>query len=275
MRCKLLALDLDDTLLGPDRQAGPRERRAVRAVREMGAIPVVATGRPYASASLIAQQLETESPVISNSGALVHDSDGTILRELRLDRDLCLEVLRTATTGDLTIYVYTSAATLTNREHELTLRYSSILQVPISQERCLEDQLRSSKFHVHALGLRVDADDAGDLERELEATFKGEAWILRSVPTLVEILPPGASKGSALEFLCDHLDIPVQDTAAIGDGLGDMDMLQVAGCGILVANADEQLHDQVDMVTDQPHTDGVMEAIEHLFPGFVDHGRNR
>jgi len=261
---RLLALDLDDTLLGPDRKADEIARKVVRIARDAGIVPVVATGRPYASAQLFARRLRTDAPVIANNGAVVRAEDGTHLRELHLDEEIWSSAISTAEDEGWVIYVYTPGAIYSNRSHPDTWRYARILEVPIIISEELLRQIRESAEPVVAVGLRVQPEEGPEVEDDCRQLFGGEAQVMRSVPTLIEMLPRGADKGQALEFLCAHLDIPVERSVAVGDGRGDIEMLKAAGCGVFVSNADRKLHRLADWVTDHPHTHGVMQLVRRL-----------
>ncbi len=264
MTWKLLALDLDDTLLGPDREADEAAERAVRMARRAGILPVVATGRPYASAEIFARRLDTRAPVIANNGAVVRGADGSPLRELHLDRDAWLEAVDLARREGWVVYLYTPGGIYSNRAHPDTRRYARILEVPIQICERMVEEVSAAGQNVTAVGLRTKPDAGEEVEHHCRQLFGERALIVRSVPTLIEILPGRADKGSALAFLCAHLDIPLAASAAVGDGIGDIDMLEVAGCGVLVCNADTELHPLADWVTDHPHTQGVLQLVRRL-----------
>ena len=78
------------------------------------------------------------------------------------------------------------------------------------------------------------------------------------------IIDANVSKGKALKFIADRLGLDVKDFVAIGDSENDVEMLEVAGFGVAVANADEKLKDVADLVTSKPNGDGVVEALEFL-----------
>lgn len=268
MRYRLLALDLDDTVLGPDRKVGRRAREVIRAVQCRDAVVVLATGRPYSSARLFAGRLGIHGPVIANSGSVVRDSSGSVLRELTLDPALCGEILDFAAGHGLAAYVYTPESMHCNIPHSASERYSRILEVPIEVDGDLGASLGSLELPITAMGIRVDPDRAAGIESVFRRWVGEGAWVLRSIPTLIEILPPGASKGEALRYVARHLGIPIDQCVAVGDSIGDMDMLEAAGRGVLVANAERQLHEEADLVTCGSYIEGVAEVVERYFaPG--------
>ena len=256
-----IALDLDDTLLGPDRMVGPRARDAVRLVQDNGGLAVLATGRPYASAEAFARQLGLTGPVIANSGAVIGRPGGTLIRELFLDPDLVGEALDDAASRNLVAYVYTRGRTAATREHDDTARYARILDIPIA----VDD--RPDVRGVYVVCLRVPPGDGDRIEAELRDRLGSRAIVLRSLPSLIEILPRGATKGEALKHLAGLCDLSMGQLVAVGDGPGDLDMLEAAGFGVLVANAPEPLWERADAVTEAPYDGGVLEVVRRLFTG--------
>ena len=266
MTYKLLALDLDDTLLGPDREVGERTKEAVQLAQDRGVTVVLATGRPYCSAQLYAERLGILGPVIASSGAVVRDVQGRDLREQFLPRDLCASVVEDCDRRGAAVYVYTGCQVWSNRSHPATDRYARILDVPIEVDGNLAQNLLGFTEEVNALALRVDPDRAAQIEGFWKRRLGDDAVVILPLPTLVEILPSGGGKGSALDFVCCHLGIPIAASVAVGDSRGDIDMLQAAGLGVLVANAPPDLHPEADRVTTRPFVEGVIEVVQAFFP---------
>ncbi|MFO8060388.1 MAG: HAD family hydrolase [Bacillota bacterium] len=267
MTYKLLALDLDDTLLGPDRRVGDRAKEVVRLAQDRGAVVVLATGRPYSSARLFAGRLGISGPVIGNGGAVVRDGEGRKLRELFLDGELCAEVVGGADRCGAIVYAYNSCRVWTNRPHPATDRYAQILDVPIEVDEAFRRSIVRGDAGVNALALRVDDSCAAEVEGELRRRLGDRALVIHPLSTLIEILPPGGAKGDALDVVCSHLGLALSSCVAVGDSRGDIDMLRAAGLGVLVANAHPDLHPEADLVTTGPFVEGVLEVVERFFPG--------
>lgn len=266
MGYRLLALDLDDTILGPDRRVGRRAREVIRRAQCRDVTVVLATGRPYSSARLFARRLGITGPVVANSGSVIRDSCGRVLRELNLEAALCRDALDFAAARGLPAYLYTPDAVYCSVAHPAAERYSRILEVPIEVDEDLVQALDCRGLAVTAMGIRVDVDRASELESSFRCRVGRGASVLRSVPTLIEILPPGTSKGDALHYVAAHLGIPIHRCVAVGDSTGDLDMLEAAGRGVLVANAEHHLHERADLVTDGSFIEGVAEVVERFFP---------
>ncbi|MFP4199989.1 MAG: HAD family hydrolase [Bacillota bacterium] len=254
-RYSWIALDLDDTLLGPDRAVGYNARRAVQLVQGCEKVAILATGRPYASAKKFARELNLLGPVVANSGAVIRDPAGGVLRDLYLDPELVTRVLSEISARELVAYVYHGEHTVATADHRDTERYSRVLRIDIPVVPNPEPE------GVHAISVRVPPEIGARLERELREEFADIARVLRTLDTLIEILPRGAGKGAALRYLSCSLGLPLEELVAVGDSAGDMDMLEVAGRGVLVANAPRHLRGRADHVTREPYDEGVLRVV--------------
>jgi len=260
-----LALDLDDTLLGPDRKLGQLARVAVQEAVNLGVSVVIATGRDRSSATKVARRLNTSSPVIANSGAVVVDEKGCPLQILTLSGEIYSEIVNGAANSSL-MYVYSDRGIYTNRPHPRTKRYAEILNVPIDVKPDLTEADTSvTGWDVYGVSIRTEPELASEICDLWARRLEKRAEIVHSVPGLVEILPAGSSKGEGLRVVSDHLDIPLSDWVAVGDSQGDISMVRTAGCGVLVANAPQGLHQAADWMTEKPYTDGVLEVISRFW----------
>ena len=108
-----------------------------------------------------------------------------------------------------------------------------------------------------------DMDERERAWRELIELFPGMS-VTSSIVNNVEINEKSANKGEALRFLCEHLGVDVSESMAFGDGSNDRSMIEAAGIGVAMANADESLRDIADCITDTNDNDGVAKAIRRF-----------
>ena len=116
-----------------------------------------------------------------------------------------------------------------------------------------EDQV--NKFSAAA----TEKTDMARIERELEGTFT----LLKHNETVAEFIPAGSGKGVGIERVCRLLDIPRENTYAIGDSVNDLDMLRYAAHGICMGNGTEVAKEAAEYITDDLHADGFLHAMEH------------
>lgn len=277
--CRLLALDIDGTLLRSDRTISERTRRAVCDAREKGVRLVLVTGRRYPTARPIAVQFGAGVPLVLHHGALAlepdaqrdHDGLPRILRCLALDRDVVRTVIRLGREQGADPVVHCGL----RGEGRLV-----VAEIAADNEMLLGYVGRGARDRV-----RVD-DLEGELPDDpLQVMFAGPLpAMLALYPRLVEglgarakvertfypaqgmgfldVLHPRVSKGEAVAYLSDRWGIRRDETMAIGDNWNDHDMLTGAGRGLVMGNADPALHALGLEVLPTNDEDGVAAAVE-------------
>src|SRR5580704_7263427 len=252
---RLIAIDVDGTLLPTNSQIiSERNARALRAAQEAGITVVIATGRrPAYTVPLLANLgLRADTPLIASNGAVLSTLGGGVIDRChmpaRVARGLC-GVLRPF--GSV-VFTFDRPG-----RGELVLED---LEAAHGRIAMWVETNRNAIEVVKPLELAlVDGDDpvqgmaAGTISemREAEQALKASEWNeeCESVRTeypardisILDLLPPGVSKGWALERLAAHLDVDRRETMAIGDNWNDLGMLEWAGQGIVMANAAEEL----------------------------------
>ncbi len=260
---KLLAADLDDTLVGEDMIFSPRVKAAIRGAIERGVLVTLATGRTFRSVLPMAQELGIKAPLISYQGGLIKDlSSGEVLYERVIPLPLAQEFVRFVQERGLQLNVYLDDNTYTERIRSEAELYFQLSGVPIHTVGDLLSFLDRdpAKFMV----ISSDAATADRLVSQLKERFDGQLEITKSYPTFIEGIPLGVSKGKALAYLADHLGIAQEETMAIGDQDNDADMVAWAGLGVAVGNATQAVMAAADYVAPPIWEDGAAEAIERF-----------
>ena len=277
--CRLLALDIDGTLLGSDSRISPRTLQAVAAVRRAGVRLVLITGRRYPAARRIAVQLGAGVPLVLHHGALVvepeperdHEVPPRILRCLPLERDAVLDTIRIGRQWGADPVVHCGfraegrlVVAGISGGNEMLAGYVSRAQAERTDVADLERELPADALQVMFAGPLPSMVETyprlceGLGERaKVERTF----YPARGVGFL-DVLHPRAGKGEALAFLWERWSIPREATVAIGDNWNDHDMLARAGRGLVMGNADPALHALGFEVLPTNDEDGVAVAIE-------------
>jgi Cof subfamily protein (haloacid dehalogenase superfamily) len=234
MAIRLLAIDLDGTLLTSDHHPHPDSQAAIFRAIDAGIVVVLATGRIEHSARMIANQMGIQCPLVCSNGAHVLDSDGKTIDSRFLTKPTASTVLRYADENHIHISAYA-----VDMVH--TLRDSVQLQQYKSHIRRVEPRITPS----HALAqidlfkiLMIDEPNLISEHREvLTNILRDDCQITESGPEYLEILPSDANKGMGLERLAEHLNIKSHEVAAIGDYKNDFEMLKWSGLSGAVGNA--------------------------------------
>lgn len=239
MPIKLIASDLDDTLLREDLSISPRNRRALAAAAARGIKIVLASGRNIHSMKRYAQELGLDGPgeymICTNGAEILETASGLRIYEDAIDGALCREVAEAVDGLGLPWQVYEDGfirISAPNPWSDLDQRLTGQVVKPITPgERDAFLARGQTKFLVPG-----DAQRIAVVLPQLQAAFAGRAEVLTSKPYFLEILPLGVDKGRALERLCAMLGIGLAEVLAIGDSMNDLGMLKAAGQSWTPAN---------------------------------------
>jgi hypothetical protein len=282
---KLLALDLDGTTLNSSGEVSSANREAIRAAEERGVLVTIATGRRFRDAQPLGLDLGLNAPLVTHNGALLKyaESEETIACSL-LSTEASLEIVRVGKDygGDALVSTdpHGRGTLLYDRvsEHNLPLkkylRWSETLhggeigRQGVEHVRLLEDILHEHEIvHISFSG-GCDAMSAmlSVLNRELGNTVTLLTTVYPKLDfTLIDILPPEASKGHGVAKLAEINDFTSENVMAIGDNFNDLEMLEYAGTAVVMGNADPQLLERAEFYTTLSNDEGgVATAIERF-----------
>ena len=266
MTYKLLALDLDDTLLNENFKISARNIKAIRAIVQKGMKVTIATGRMFRSALPYARELEVDLPLITYHGALIKNAgSGEVLKHCPLPYDLALEILQLGEEMDFHINFYFDDRLFIKEENENTKYYQNIASIPVESVGVLSRFMSDQKMEPTKLTI-VNQDGRMDqLQRMLKNKYMPQLSVVQSRPHFLEITNKLATKGQALHFLAGKEGILTEEIVAIGDSYNDVDMLQFAGLGVAVANAPQEVQNAADLITASNTDDGVALFLEQHF----------
>lgn len=257
---KLVALDLDDTLLNDELDITEGTRNALNAAMELGVVITIATGRMYASARQVAARLGLEVPLITYQGALVkHAKDGTVLYERNVPSDVVRYVFEYASQHGLHLQSYHNDRLLAKEENDRLIAYSRMSNIPYDIE---PDFNRLAEKSTPKLLMIDEPDKLDQVLADLKAAVGDKAHITKSKPNFLEIMHPEGTKGHALQHLAAHFGIRQEETIGIGDSWNDRELVEQAGLGVAMANAVDSLKQVADYITASNNEDGVKQVIE-------------
>jgi Cof subfamily protein (haloacid dehalogenase superfamily) len=261
---RLLALDLDDTLLRSDLTISYQTRSVIKKAEAAGVIVVLASGRISAAMDQFASLLGMHKKagyLICNNGTLIQESHtGKVIYENRMDVKTALTAFDLADAEGFPVQIYEDDIMYVSRHNEYTgydQKLTGLRQVVVEHFRAMV------AGGCHKLLIPGDPKLLPPLESILRTYLGDSITIFTSKPYFLEILPANTNKGTALEKVADLLGINQKDVMAIGDSMNDEAMLKWAGMGIAMANSDERIKNIADLVTTRDNDDdGVAEVIE-------------
>ncbi|ERT59555.1 Cof-type HAD-IIB family hydrolase [Megasphaera vaginalis (ex Srinivasan et al. 2021)] len=260
---RLVAIDLDDTLLRDDHTVSARTLRVLEAVRAKGIHVVIATGRMYATAAPYARLLRLGNvPLMLFSGSLIQRAESKeILYQKAIPRDAARRLLQLAKKRNWTMQSYihdvlrVAAYTDAVRDYERSTGAAAVV--------CGDDFYEPVGDPDKLLSFGTPEELAAETE-EIKATMGNSFNLMRSKPTYLEIVSPGVSKGDGLQKLCRLYNIPLAGTMAFGNSQNDLAMLRAAGFSVAVANGDDNVRAAAMYVTVSNNEDGVAAALERF-----------
>ncbi len=263
---KLLFCDIDGTLLRSDGSISPYVREWLQTMANLGHGFILTSGRPLSSIQEVVRYIDIAFPysyIIANNGGLIYDCNAnrSILEE-RLPFSMISPLQSLAEAMKIHIQTYTETAIVCRNETAEVLSYADRIKMPIQYSNDLRAPLSVPPYKMLALSLK-GSEALMPLKGRIESTYGDTLICMFSQDGYLEILPKKASKGNALFYLCQHLNIPVSDTYAAGDSDNDVAMLKAAGTSFAMKNGKESAKSSADYITALDHNhDGISEVIK-------------
>ncbi|GMG96369.1 Cof-type HAD-IIB family hydrolase [Tepidimicrobium xylanilyticum] len=269
MKYKLIAIDMDGTLLNSERKVSDKNRNALLRAKKKGIHIVLSTGRILGSALYFSRNLGLNNHVIACNGALIYYLKGqNFLYENSMDVNTVKEIVELAEKNSIYYYFY-DKFTFYLREcgSEIFDYYKYYEKDWVKQGIEIEifqnpiDILEHNRPTIYKFVFIDESEDKLLDFREKLKQIKGIS-ISSSWYNNIEVMSEGVSKGTALEYLIKELNIAASEVVAIGDNENDISMFKVAGLAIGMKNGIVDIKDYVDVITDTNDEDGVAKAIE-------------
>uniref|UniRef100_A0A7C3IP97 HAD family phosphatase n=1 Tax=Gracilinema caldarium TaxID=215591 RepID=A0A7C3IP97_9SPIR len=261
---KLLALDLDDTLLREDLTISFHTKNVLKKVEESGVIVMLASGRSPAAMDRYARDLgmhKRPGYLVCNNGTTILESHtGTVVKEFFLPIEAALAVYDLVDAEGFPVQIYDEGTIYVSRRNE----YADIDQKLTGQRQVVVDNFRSF-LAAGAQKMVIPGDPSllRPLETLLKTFISDRVTIFTSKPYFLEILPPATGKGEALAVVAQMLGIDRSQVMAIGDSMNDESMIRWAGFGVAMANGDPRIKAIAKAVTNRTNEeDGVADFVE-------------
>ena len=277
MDIRLIAFDLDDTVLNSHKELTPRTEKALYAAHEAGIELVPATGRTFAMIPSALQAMPFIRYGITINGALVYDRrEDRALSRADIPNAAALEVLDYLSGTDYLYDCFYADKCIINREmydrYEEYLTNKSLIAFLRSVRRPVENVAQTVRdvgpdVHKFLVFFR-DEKERPEAMAQIIAHFPNLS-VTSSNPRNMELNFSTATKGGGLTALCRALDIDVSRTVAFGDGMNDLSMISAAGFGVAMANADSQVLAAADYIAPDNNSDGVADTVEKLLSGEI------
>lgn len=263
---KIIACDLDETLLNEDKTVSKRNIEAIHKAKELGVKFVLATGRGFNTVDGTLKELglydqENEYVISFNGGAITENKGSRLLHFEGISFEQANQLFKSGLNYTVCIHIYTRDTVYVYNYNELEKSY---LNGRMKITEILEDNIDFLKGEeiVKALYMNTDFNYLKQIENDLKG-ITTNLDVSYSSNRYIEFNHKGVNKGQGLLSLAELLDVKREETIAIGDNFNDLSMIKVAGLGVGVHNVVEGMKDDCDFITESDHNhDAIAEVIE-------------
>lgn len=265
---KLLAIDLDETLLTTDKTVSKKNRKALQKADEMGVRIVIATGRGIAIVqdtlkAIGFEDKENEYVISFNGGAITENKGTKFLYKEGISFEFASELYKRGLTYDVSVQIYTLEDIIVYNYTDAERAY---LEPEIQVTEIFEDNIDFLK-DTQIMKVIMMNEDTQYL-KQIEEDFKDitmNSEVSYSSNRYIEFNHKGVNKGAALKYLGDYLGIKMSETMVIGDNYNDWSMFKVAGFSVGVKNIVEGLRSEVDYISEKTNDEDAVAAIIEKF----------
>lgn len=260
---KVVVTDIDDTLLNENEVLSAKTIETVEKCIAEDVKVILASGRPDFGMYQFVEKLKLDSYdnyLLSYNGAKLENiKTGEVIYDKLLEVDRLKFLVDKAMEHNCNILTYQDGKVLTNKDNEYAAWEANALKTELVVCENLKDKIVEKAAKVIIL---EEPERAKIVKEQLSQEIGDVYEVAMSKPFFIEVNDKGISKGKALEVLCEHLKITNKEMFAIGDGLNDLSMIQFAGLGVAMGNANPLLKEQADVVTVSNAEEGFSVAVE-------------
>ena len=260
MKYKLLAVDIDGTLLTNQREITPRTKQKIHEAIAQGVIFTISSGRPVQGVQMITDKLEVDIPVITYNGAMViTGASKKVIYSCTMREEDAIEVERLGSERNTTIAIWSDNKLFVNRSDERAAKYS---QLSGTEPRIYHDIRELFGKGINKILWYDEVERIQEFENELHGVLGSTVNFHTSQPFFLEFVDVKASKAIAMEKLGEYYGIRREEMIAIGDGFNDLSMIEYAGLGVAMENAPDGVKQSADFITLSNEEDGVAHVID-------------
>ena len=239
---KLIALDMDGTLVNHDGDVSKENEEAVKRAKDNGIHVVLSTGRSLPFCRDIAEQLGHSAYLVTVNGGQIFDKELNLVDSTHLNNDLVKRL------WDLKV------------KHDVYF-WSSTTDGVFNTQKPFEKEIE--EYNWLKFGFDIQDDEIRKVISD-EVMANEALEVTNSSPTNLEINPAGVNKAAALLKVCDWLDLSMENVMAVGDSMNDIAMIREAGFGVAMGNAQDRVKEAANWITKDYTEHGVAHAIDRV-----------
>lgn len=268
MQIKLIASDMDDTLLNHDNKISERNAKAIRAALDKKLVVLIATGRMYVSARPYALDLGLDVPLVTYNGALVKGSkSGEVFYEHKMKLETAQEVLDYCKEKGYYMQVYIGDEIRVKERTKWSLMYTQISGIQTTE---MGEAIYTAEEAPYKILVMTESGDFEKGWKDFAEKFAGKLDVTSSRDNFLELMEPGVNKWEAVKAVAASYGIKPEEVMCIGDSNNDVLMIKNAGIGVAVGNAKDSVKQHAKIVTASNNDDGVAMVIEAILTQQVE-----
>lgn len=260
---KMVATDIDGTILKWDFAFSPAVKKCINELCENDIKVVLVTGRMHSATIHVAEELNLTTPIVSYQGGLIKDKNGKTLYQNDLSPDMAKNIIKWSRENNIHINLYIDDKLYVEKDGDFVRKYTEARFIPYTV-CCFDDLEIKDVNKILAIDFN-DADRVTGWVAELNEKFP-DLYVVKSTPYFCEIGCKDAKKSTGVEFLAKRWGINKDEILTIGDQNNDIELLKAGGIAIAMGNATDELKQYADYITDTVENDGFVKAVEKFVP---------
>ncbi|WP_287449392.1 Cof-type HAD-IIB family hydrolase [Sellimonas sp.] len=266
MKYQVLVLDLDGTLTNSSKQITPPTKQALIDIQENGKRVVLASGRPTQGVLPLAKELKMDhfgNYILSfNGGKIIDCRTGNVIYNKTIPNSIVTPLFEIVKQYDADIIAYTDKNLISGiKPNQYTKLESRINNMPILQT---DHFTKDVDFPNNKFLISGEPDVIELIQKETTHHFRGLLNIYCSEPFFLEIMPQNIDKAYSLLKLLSSIGLDADEMICCGDGYNDITMIETAGLGVAMQNAQPLVQEKADYITKSNDEDGVLHVIQQF-----------
>lgn len=270
MKTKIFFADLDGTLLNDQKQITSLTYETLKEWTNLGHKLVLCSGRALDSILHVRETLGlgdfSNMYLIGYNGGEIYDcSSRTLLHRVALSYEATKQCFQIAKEHNIHIQTFSDTHIITEKQDEEIIYYKKAVHTPVIYTKDFMAHLDKEPCKCLAISLQ-DKELMERFSRAVLAKLGNEVNVMTSTPRFVEVFPRTSGKGFSVKWLCNHLNIPLENSLAAGDEMNDFSMIEAAGVGIAMKNGRDFIKEIADVITETDNNhDGLVPILkDHL-----------
>ena len=261
---KMLVLDIDGTLTNSQKEITQTTKSAIIEIQKRGHKVMLASGRPTPGMERYALELELEKYggylLSFNGGRIINCRTGEIVYQKMFPSVLIPEIYYFAKRNNCGLVTYYGDKIILATRMDEYLNLESRINNMRIQE--VENFLGFLDFDVNKLLMTAPTENAEKLEKYLAEKYKDRISVYRSEPFFIELMPKGIDKATSIDRMLSTVGLTRENIICCGDGFNDMTMIEYAGVGVAMQNAQSKVKEKADYITKSNDEDGIVHVID-------------